>query len=237
MRILKNLKSIFIEETDSTGATEETPSREDQPSFHSPESGEKESKVADSASEEERVQIPEVKAKNTHSPDEKFLGVLLSALEENNFEGYDYFDYRETLKSLQEVAMDEKTRFLSAYAMAKTMKADYTQLARTGRAYIQILEKEKIKFAEALKSREATDLKSRENQIVELDSEIARMQKEVEALLAQIQTAKSRQDTLRSELQLTHQKMLDTQTRFDHTHTYLIDQIQSDLIKMEKHLK
>lgn len=237
MRILKNLKSIFIEETDSSGTSEEVLSGEDQPSTSNSDAGEKNSKGTDLASEEKRVQIPEIKTKNSVSPDEKFLGVLLSALEENNFEGYDYLDFRETLKSLQEVAMDEKTRFLSAYAMAKTMKADYTQLARTGRAYVQILEKEKIKFAEALKSREATDLKSRENQIKELDTEIARMQKEVEALLAQIQTAKSRQDTLRSELQNTHQKMLDTQTRFDHTHTYLIDQIQSDLIKMEKHLK
>ena len=60
--------------------------------------------------------------------DSKFMNVLLKAMDNNNLEGFDYLEFKQSLKSLEKMPMDEATRYQSAFAMAKTMGASAAQL-------------------------------------------------------------------------------------------------------------
>src|SRR5688500_17301511 len=76
----------------------------------------------------------------------KFLEVLFGALESNNQEGFDYLEFKDFLRSLANVPMDDATRFKSAFATAQTMGATKEKILSTARVYMDVLSKEEIKF-------------------------------------------------------------------------------------------
>ena len=79
----------------------------------------------------------------------KFVEVLAAALEKNNQQGFDYFEFRQALRNLAKMPMDEATRFHSAYAMAQTMGVTPEKLVESAKFYLDVLAKEQAKFSEA----------------------------------------------------------------------------------------
>jgi chromosome segregation ATPase len=220
MRVLKNLKSLFIVE-----ATEGSPPEGVQPE-----------KTAQAPVREEANHAPAPPVVPS-GPDERFLSVLLSALEEHNVDGFDYLEYRESLRSLQSVPMDEATRFRSAYAMAQTLKADLTHLLRSGRVYLNVLDQEQKNFSEALEKRETIEIGGRQARMADLDQEVQRMQAEIEKLMAGITRARQEKETIEAELLASQQRMQETRDRFQASFGYLSGEIREDLQKMEQYIK
>ena len=70
-------------------------------------------------------------------PEERFLTMLWEVLAKNDLEGFDYLEFREALKNLDNMAMDEATRYKSAMAMAKTMKASKQVLLQSANHYLK----------------------------------------------------------------------------------------------------
>lgn len=222
MRVLKNLKALFIEETPEAAERPEGPA--------TPVSAEPQRDVPQAASSPGEGQP-------VGQPDDRMMAVLFSAMEENNIQGYDYLEFRDTLKSLQAMPMDEATRFRSAFAMAQTLKTTPEELIRTGKAYLQVLEKEDRKFREALTAREQSDLRSREQQMAALDSEVKSNQERIEALMAEISKARAKMEALGGELKEVTRKMDETRSRFESAYAFIAGQISEDLKKMEQYLK
>ncbi len=225
MRVLKNLKALFIEETPEAAERPEGPATPE-----TPVSAEPQRDVPQAASSPGEGQP-------VGQPDDRMMAVLFSAMEENNIQGYDYLEFRDTLKSLQAMPMDEATRFRSAFAMAQTLKTTPEELIRTGKAYLQVLEKEDRKFREALTAREQSDLRSREQQMAALDSEVKSNQERIEALMAEISKARAKMEALGGELKEVTRKMDETRSRFESAYAFIAGQISEDLKKMEKYLK
>ena len=75
------------------------------------------------------------------------MDVLAEALQNNNIDGVDYFEFRQSLLSLSKISMDEKTRYQSAFAMAQAMGATPKQLIETAEHYLNVLKNEEHKFA------------------------------------------------------------------------------------------
>lgn len=222
MRVLKNLKSLFIVEApEGSDQTEPAP------------------QVAESRKDTqgEASLPPTPQAPPAAGPDDRFLGVLLSALEENNVEGFDYLEFRESLRSLEKVPMDEATRFRSAYAMAQTLKADLPNLLRSGKVYLQVLDQERRKFEDALKGREATEIKARQERMAVLDKDIAGMQAEIERLMDTITRSRKEKEGIEREMLENHQRMEETKARFLATLEYIGSEIRGDLRRMEQHIK
>ena len=69
----------------------------------------------------------------------KFLEVLLKAMDANDLDGFDYLEFKQSLKSLEKMPMDEKTRYQSAMAVAQTLGGSPQQLVQTAQHYINIL--------------------------------------------------------------------------------------------------
>ena len=87
---LKKFKSVFIVE-------DEEPQNQVQETESTPQT--------DSATESKKTE------ETSGGIDKKFLEVLASALEKNNQEGFDYFEFRQSLINLSKMPMDEVTRF------------------------------------------------------------------------------------------------------------------------------
>ena len=66
------------------------------------------------------VKTPDIPVNRNASASDKFVDNLLKAIEANNLEGFDYLEYKQSLRSLSSMDMDEATKFNSAFAMAKT---------------------------------------------------------------------------------------------------------------------
>src|SRR5688572_16478518 len=96
---------------------------------------------------------------------DKFLEVLFGALESNNQEGFDYLEFKDFLRSLANVPMDDATRFKSAFATAQTMGATKEKILSTARVYMDVLSKEEIKFQEALTGQRDKNLTAKQHDI------------------------------------------------------------------------
>ena len=224
MSILKNLKSLFIEETETGTASDQAST----PPASNP--------IAPS-----EVPIHEVegveKAPAKQVIDHRFLETLLAAMEAKNLEGFDYLEFRQALKSLDKMAFDESTKYKSAYAMAQSMKATPDNLVGTARQYLAILQQEDQKFRQALQTQEQNQVKAREVRLAELENSVVQKQKEIEKLMAEITTFRDESEKLRSELTSVHQKITDTRDRFTYTYNFLLEEIKADVAKMEQYLK
>ena len=102
-------------------------------------------------------------------PTAKFMEILFGAMEKHNLDGFDYLEFKESLKSLEKMPMDEQTRFQSAFAMAKTMGATPKKLMDAAAHYLKVLLHEEKKFEQALANQRTQQIGGREKQIKDLE--------------------------------------------------------------------
>ncbi|MBL0078152.1 MAG: hypothetical protein IPP53_03235 [Bacteroidetes bacterium] len=95
--------------------------------------------------------------------DDKIRDTLLQALADNNMEGFDYFEFKQSLATLSKMPLDEATQFKSAFATAATMGITKENLLQSADYYKKVLHKEKEKFDVAVKGQNnANVLKKKE---------------------------------------------------------------------------
>lgn len=229
--MLKKLKSLFIVEDESLKSdTTNTASASNE--TVSPISNADTKGLGASPAAGKPVSASDIKT-NT-KPDTKFLNSLLTAVEANNLEGFDYLEYKQALQSLPK-HLDEKTRFESAYAMAKTMGASHVKLIQSGKHYINILGKEQSKFLSAyngkLKSARGTE------QIKNLEESVAQKKKQIEQLQKEIDTSEKKLDAKKNDVNKSVAKVELTKDKFLSAYKVVAGQIEQDIKKMQEYLK
>ncbi len=219
-KFIKNLKSLFVVEEE--GASTPTPSKKATP---------KESI--------QKVKPKSIIPKSTlpGQVEDKFMNVLLQALEKANMEGYDYLEFMNAIKSLEKMNMDEATRFKSAYTLAQTMGVTPQHLEKSAHYYLDVLKKEDSKFQNALENQTSTNiLKRKENIQATLKSiednkkHIATLQKEIERQEKEIQTQQK-------EVESAKQKVSTAHSNFIASYQVLANKIEADIQKMKTYLK
>ncbi len=234
MSMLKKLKSIFIEEVDDPKASTTT-----------------ESKVSHKAedksppTEEPKANpSPAVNASTSQSqttsskgkPDDKFVDLLLKAIEANNVEGFDYLEYKQSLRSLMKIEPDEAKRFQNAYAMAQTMGLDKAKLFGSAKKYIQVLQTEEQKFAQAFEKQKSAQVNQREEKIQNLNKSIVAKEEQIKKLQAEIEAAKKELSTIESKINQAMAKVQSTRDGFYASYNMVLDQIKSDLEKINNYI-
>jgi len=167
----------------------------------------------------------------------KFINVLLKAMEQNNLDGFDYLEYKQSLKSLKKMPMDEQTRYQSAFAMAQTMGATPAALLQTAQHYIDILNKEEQKFEEALTKQRLKKIGSKEQAIKKLEETIKVKAEQIKRLTQEINAHQKERDTLKKTIQESVIKVDSTKNNFIVSFDNLVKQIQGDMENIKKYLK
>jgi chromosome segregation ATPase len=168
---------------------------------------------------------------------ERFQEILLTALEKNNQEGFDYFEYRESLKNLEKMPLDEKTRFQSAFAMAQTMGATPDKLRQSAQFYVSILQAELGKFEQAHADQRARLIGDREAEYNNLEAVIKNKAEQIKQLTQEIEEATKRRSSIQAEIEQSTNKIEQTKTDFESTFQNVVSRIQSDIQKMAEYLK
>jgi len=170
-------------------------------------------------------------------PDQKFVDILLKAVEKSNMGGFDYLEYKSSLQSLSGMDMDEETRYKSSLAMAQTMGATPAKLIETARQYLSTLDGEKKKFNEALKGQKAKQVTGKESQIKEMEKGIAGKEKKIAELQKEIEADKKKMENLKAGINKAAAKVQKTSDSFHYAYNVVTGQILTDIEKMEKYLK
>lgn len=164
--MLDKLKALFIVQSD-------TSSNDDK-------------EVSNLKTEKKKVVISE----NESIVNDKIMMELLYALDENNQKGFDYLEFKNAVKSLKSIEMDEKTRYVSAFTTAKTLGLTVPKLIDSIEFYLNILQVQKKKFNESLnknisnlslsqKREYSKTISLKKEQIKQLTKEILELEKEV----------------------------------------------------------
>ena len=221
--MLKKLKSLFIIE-------EEVKASSPKSSTSTSNTNSNKGKSSSSTANEDIPVDVQVKAP------EKFINSLLSAIEKNNMEGFDYLEFKQSLKSLDGMDMDELTRYNSAFAMAKTMGATKTNLINSAKHYIGILSDEKSKFNDAYQKQKEKQVIAREEKLKSLEASIEKKKAQIKKLQQEIIAAETQLEKKKNEINSAAAKVSKTRDQFFAAHKKVNDQIELDIKRMNKYL-
>lgn len=216
---LKKFKSVFIVE-DENASTQNT-NQAQQPT--SPATSPPPQQVETSAA--------------TGSVSDKFVEILSAALEKNNQQGFDYFEFRQALRNLAKMPMDEATRFHSAYAMAQTMGVTPEKLVESAKFYLDVLAKEQAKFSEAHAQQRARLIGNREEEVKNLEAMMQQKAEQIKQLTQQIEEHRQRSEQIRQEISDSTVKIETTKADFEATFAAATGHIQEDIGKIQQFLK
>ena len=215
----KNIKSLFvIEEEQPSSAKSKAPSK------------------STAKTPAAKQHIPESPTGAPGKVNKKFMEVLLKAMDSNNIEGFDYLEYKQSLNSLKDMPMDEKTRYQSAMAMAKTLGGSPEQIAQTAQHYIDVLKQEENKFEQALANQMKNQIESKQNEILKLEETIKTKAERIKALTAEIEGHQQKQKKLDGEIKKATAKVDSTKNDFIASFNSLVGQIQEDIDNIKQYL-
>jgi hypothetical protein len=167
---------------------------------------------------------------------DKFLEVLFGSLEANNQDGFDYMEFKDFLRSLANVPMDDGTRYKSAFATAQTMGATKEKIITSAQHYLAILSKEQAKFQEALSGQKERNLTGKHEEIKQLEQTIKNKEADIEKLKADLESHRQQIGSLELEINAASEKLAQTAADFEATYQALLGQIEVDVKNIESHL-
>jgi len=223
--MLKNLKSLFIvdEEEESSKKTS-APVKKETTSVNKEESKNVDNSISDIRSTKGVI-------------DATIVEKLLQAIEDNNIEGFDYLEYKKSLKALEKMPMDEATKYRSAFATASTMGVTLDKLLDTTRFYIGVLDKENDQFINAFKNQFNNKVSGREREITQFESVIKEKSETIKKLTEEISKHQKQISELKIQLEESNNKINKTQNDFKLSYDHLKSQFEGDIVKMQKYLK
>jgi hypothetical protein len=179
---------------------------------------------------------PPVAVSSDAKVDPKFTDLLLRAIESNNMDGFDYLEYKNSLKSIEGVIPDESMRYKSAFEMAKTMGLSKEKLVQSANHYLTVLTSEDKKFKDALENQKAKQIQGRTDQLATIEKAIVDKQKMIDNLTKEIEASKEQLKSVRGEINDAVVKIDATNNQFMTSYNLVYGQIYADIEKINKNL-
>lgn len=217
-KIFKNLKKLFIIEEEQTVSSKE------------------QEQGSQATSHVEKTQSQEIN-QYTGDVNQKFLDILLLALEHQNREGLDYLEFKQSLKSLEKMPMDESVKFHSAFAMASSMGATSEKLIDSAEFYLGVLDGEKQKFKDTLSRQIIEQVDSKEQEIAQGKAEIQSKQETIKQLEEEIKAIQTRIEETSSKKDASRQRIETAGKNFDAAFNMITQTIKEDINKISQFLK
>lgn len=152
---------------------------------------------------------------------QKFLEALLQGLQENNLEGYDYLEFKESVKEMLDSGFDEE-KAIQATATAVKSLASSTKIISSIDTYLEVLNEEKKEFDKVSLS------------ILE---EIKKEKEEIDHLEKKISEYTERKNLLSSNIQGTERSSETNKNSFEKAYSIIVKTLEDDKSKLQKVLK
>lgn len=171
------------------------------------------------------------------SVNDRFVKVLLEAMEAANLPGFDYLEFKKSLQNLKKMNFTDSVRFQTAFAAAESMGVTPKQLQDSAQHYLDTLTKEQQKFSKALAGQRAQQISDKQTKLKQIDAEIGRQEAKIKELQAEIEKSKAAQSKLRKSIKGSEDKLTKTQADFETTMQIIADGIKQDKAHMAEFLK
>jgi lysyl-tRNA synthetase class I len=168
---------------------------------------------------------------------DKFFEVLAKAMEANNQDGFDYFEFKQALANLRNVPMDDATRFKSAFAMSQAMGVTADKLVNSAAFYLDILKTEQTKFVQAAANQRQSQVGDKQAQSDNLEAIMRQKAEQIKQLTAEIEQHRKEVETIKTDISQAVVKVEQTSRDFEATYQLLVGQIQADVNSMKSYLK
>lgn len=169
--------------------------------------------------------------------DDKIIEELLLVVEKNNIEGFDYFEYKQSLKALEKMPMNEATKYRSAFATAATMGITLEKLLESAEFYLGILDSEDEKFTTSSEKQRKENIGGKEQKILELKASIEEKRLEIQRLEKEISKNEGQISDLERDVKVERVEIEKTRNNFKVSFDYLRKQFTDDISKMKQYLK
>ncbi len=123
---------------------------------------------------------------NLDGLDDKSCKSLTDALLRNNLKGFDYLEFRASLRALASLNMESSQVFQSAFATASVIGLTKEHLVSSAEHYKSVLQKEKNSFDIALQNQVNQHVVARNNEILALDQQITLFKQQIAELESKI---------------------------------------------------
>lgn len=168
--------------------------------------------------------------------DQSILDTLFKSLSDNNLQGFDYFEYKQSLKTLRGM-LDEQTAFKSAFATAATMGITKEKLLETANFYVKVLEKEKDKFDEAARSQGGGAVDAKKKEIELATKSIADKSEQIRKMTDEISAAQAKINELKAFVLQAENKIAETSKNFVASYNTISAEINTDIEKIKQYIQ
>ncbi len=231
--MLKKLKNIFVVE-DDTLIEAETGVK---PSEKSSAQANTDDKAPPVSAKAPKARIDKATPNAKVKVDSKFANLLFKAIEDNNVEGFDYIEFKQSVQSLKKVEADESKRYQNAFAMAGAMGLTKSKLFSSAKHYVSVLDVEEKKFAEAFNAQRAKQINQRETNGKMLTQSIKDKEAQIKKLQADIIKEKKQLEGIESQITKAMAKVEVTKEGFYGAYHMVLQQIKDDLDKITNYIK
>ncbi len=165
------------------------------------------------------------------------LDKLLGVINQSNQSGFDYIEFKNSLKALEKMGLDEKTMYRSAYATAQTIGVSVPNLVNSIDFYKKILNKENSEFSNALSVQVNAKVADKEKEIEGYKSMITEKEKQLTLLTQEIEKHKQSIHALSSKIETDRLQIDKTKSDFVVTFDFIMQQLDSDSKKIKEFLE
>jgi len=169
--------------------------------------------------------------------DEKSVLALLKAIK-NNFDNtnFDYLNFKQAVKSLSKMDMDEVTAYKSAFISASTMGMTKDKLKKSAETYSDILDRERESFATALLAQKSRKIEGRKAEVTEFKQKIEGHKNKIKQLEREIEIFTDRINSVDQDVELAEKKIEGTKEKFLTVYKVLSDEITKDITTINNYL-
>jgi hypothetical protein len=171
--------------------------------------------------------------------DSKFAEHFANVLAQNNPPGPDYFEFRETLRSLGNLGLPEDKQFQAAWASFKALggPGDIATLTNTANGYIAALNKDRDAFGKSVETALTERVGGLQNEQKRLQAENEALAKQLVEIQKQIDANANRLTAIGGDITEQSGKITQNKQNYETTFAHFTDQIKGDIAKMTQYLK
>ena len=170
--------------------------------------------------------------------DKEIFEKLSLAIEENNLDGNDFLEFMQSLNNLQNLTIDEKTKFNMVFTTLSTSSGGMNKevLIKSIFHYLKVLENEKNVFGDEMTKATEEMVVEKENYIESLTQTVNQKNELIQKLTQEIQETNSEIVSVKTEVNQSKNTISQKQADFATTSQQLENQINGLKTKIEQYI-
>ncbi|WP_373512041.1 hypothetical protein [Persicitalea sp.] len=171
--------------------------------------------------------------------DRKFVEHFAELLGKANLPGPDYFEFKQALKSMEGLGLNEEKQFQASWASFKAMAAGVTEtsvLTNSANHYGNVLNKDRESFLKDVEKAVDDRIGSLKQESKKLQEATKSYAQQIVDLQKKIDGNNDRLEKINGEIQEQTDKINVSRDSFDLTYQSMVDQINADVEKIKRYL-